>query len=133
MAAASRGAARVEGHLVGRVAHEGERRRGQSTADLHLALFTGMGKARNVIDAWLTASSAVVVAGAADPRHSLASRPCLNGGRPLILLAVPALWRDGLLLLARRGGGERERRAGALPVDRGPTGTVLSRAKAPPS
>ncbi|MDM7954232.1 MAG: hypothetical protein QUV07_13595 [Cyanobium sp. CZS 25K] len=45
MAAASRGAARVEGHLVIWVLpDEGNGEERQSTAELDLALFTGMGK-----------------------------------------------------------------------------------------
>ena len=51
MAAASRGAARVDGHLVvGVLPDEGKGDDRQSTAELDLALFTGMGKARNVIN-----------------------------------------------------------------------------------
>jgi hypothetical protein len=50
----------------------------QSTAELDRALFTGMGKARNVIN--VLSADVVVI--------------CGGGGRPLILLAVPPLWRE---------------------------------------
>ena len=83
MAAASRGAARVEGHLVvGVLPDEGSGEERQSTAELDLALFTGMGKARNVLSA-----DVVVI--------------CGGGGRPLILLAVPPLWRNFFCSLAK--------------------------------
>lgn len=93
MAAASRGAVRVDGHLVVGVlpdAGNGEDR--QNTADLDLALFTGMGKARNVIN--VLSADVVVVCGGGGPGTASEAAHALHAGRPLILLAAPPLWRD---------------------------------------
>lgn len=93
MAAASRGAARVEGHLVvGVLPGEGSGDDRQHTADLDLALFTGMGKARNVIN--VLSADVVVVCGGGGPGTASEAAHALNGGRPLILPAVPPLWRE---------------------------------------
>jgi uncharacterized protein (TIGR00725 family) len=93
MAAASRGAARVKGHLVvGVLPDEGKGHERQSTARLDLALFTGMGKARNVIN--VLSADVVVVCGGGGPGTASEAAHALNAGRPLILLAVPVLWRD---------------------------------------
>jgi uncharacterized protein (TIGR00725 family) len=99
MAAASRGAARVEGHLVvGVLPDEGKGDERQSTADLDLALFTGMGKARNVIN--VLSADVVVVCGGGGPGTASEAAHALNAGRPLILLAVPPLWREFFCSLA---------------------------------
>jgi uncharacterized protein (TIGR00725 family) len=93
MAAASRGAARVEGHLVvGVLPDEGSGDDRQGTAEVDLALFTGMGKARNVIN--VLSADVVVVCGGGGPGTASEAAHALNAGRPLILLAVPALWHD---------------------------------------
>lgn len=93
MAAASRGAARVEGHLVvGVLPGEGTGDDRQSTADLDLAVFTGMGKARNVIN--VLSADVVVVCGGGGPGTASEAAHALNGGRPLILLTVPVLWSE---------------------------------------
>ncbi|MCP9841909.1 cytochrome [Synechococcus sp. J7-Johnson] len=93
MAAASRGALRVGGHLVvGVLPNEGNGDDRQRTADLDLALFAGMGKARNVIN--VLSADVVVVCGGGGPGTASEAAHALNGGRPLVLLAVPALWRD---------------------------------------
>mgnify|MGYP001806208831 CR=1 FL=1 len=93
MAAASRGAARVEGHLVvGVLPDEGNGDDRNDTAELDLALFTGMGKARNVIN--VLSAEVVVVCGGGGPGTASEAAHALNAGRPLILLAVPPLWRD---------------------------------------
>lgn len=93
MAAASRGAARVEGHLVvGVLPNEGNADDRQSTAELDLALFTGMGKARNVIN--VLSADVVVICGGGGPGKASEAAHALNAGRPLILLAVPVLWRE---------------------------------------
>jgi uncharacterized protein (TIGR00725 family) len=93
MAAASRGAARVEGHLVvGVLPDEGSGDDRQDTAELDLALFTGMGKARNLIN--VLSADVVVVCGGGGPGTASEAAHALNGGRPLVLLAVPVLWRD---------------------------------------
>ncbi|MCP9841906.1 cytochrome [Synechococcus sp. J7-Johnson] len=99
MAAASRGAARVEGHLVvGVLPDEGSGDHRQNTADLDLALFTGMGKARNVIN--VLSADVVVVCGGGGPGTASEAAHALNGGRPLILLAVPPVWHDFFCSLA---------------------------------
>jgi uncharacterized protein (TIGR00725 family) len=93
MAAASRGAARVEGHLVvGVLPDEGNGDDRQHTAALDLALFTGIGKARNVIN--VLSADVVVVCGGGGPGTASEAAHALNAGRPLILLAVPPLWRE---------------------------------------
>jgi uncharacterized protein (TIGR00725 family) len=93
MAAASRGAARVEGHLVvGVLPDEGKGEDRLSTADLDLALFTGMGKARNVIN--VLSADVVVVCGGGGPGTASEAAHAINAGRPLVLLAVPPLWGD---------------------------------------
>ncbi len=93
MAAASRGAGRVEGHLVvGVLPDEGNGDDRQDTAELDLALFTGMGKARNVIN--VLSSDVVVICGGGGAGTASEAAHALNSSRPLILLAVPAVWRD---------------------------------------
>jgi uncharacterized protein (TIGR00725 family) len=119
MAAASRGAARVEGHLVvGVLPDEGNGDDRNDTAELDLALFTGMGKARNVIN--VLSAEVVVVCGGGGPGTASEAAHALNAGRPLILLAVPPLWRDFFCSLSEAvESGECERRGRVLPVDRG--------------
>jgi uncharacterized protein (TIGR00725 family) len=93
MAAASRGAVRVEGHLVvGVLPDEGNGDDRLRTAELDMALFTGMGQARNVIN--VLSADVVVVCGGGGPGTASEAAHALNVGRPLILLAVPPLWRD---------------------------------------
>ncbi|CAK6688399.1 hypothetical protein VB716_05180 [Synechococcus sp. CCY9201] len=100
MAAASRGAARMEGHLVvGVLPEQGNGEDRQNTADLDLALFTGMGKARNVIN--VLSADVVVICGGGVPGTASEAAHTLNGGRPLILLAVPALWREFFCSLSK--------------------------------
>jgi uncharacterized protein (TIGR00725 family) len=99
MAAASRGEARVEGHLVvGVLPDEGNGDERQSTTQLDLALFTGMGRARNVIN--VLSADVVVICGGGGPGTASEAAHALNGGRPLILLAVPPLWHDFFCSLA---------------------------------
>ncbi len=93
MAAASRGASRVEGHLVvGMLPDEGNDDDRQRTAELDLALFTGMGKARNVIN--VLSTDVVVVCGGGGPGTASEAAHALKAGRSLIMLAVPPVWRD---------------------------------------
>jgi uncharacterized protein (TIGR00725 family) len=93
MAAASRGAAAVEGHLVvGVLPGDGNGEERQGTAELDLAVFTGMGRARNVIN--VLSADVVVVCGGGGPGTASEAAHALNAGRPLILLAVPPLWRE---------------------------------------
>ena len=51
-----------------------------------------MGKARNVIN--VLSADVVVICGGGGPGTASEAAHALNGGRPLILLAVPPLWRD---------------------------------------
>ena len=95
MAAACRGAMAVEGHLVvgvlpgdGTGAAAGR----QDTADLDVALFTGLGQARNVIN--VLSSDVVVVCGAGGPGTLSEAAHALKAGRPLLLLAVPPAWQE---------------------------------------
>ncbi|MCP9829343.1 cytochrome [Synechococcus sp. L2F] len=100
MAAASRGALRVEGHLVvGVLPDEGKGDDRQCTAELDLAVFTGMGKARNVIN--VLSADVVVICGGGGPGTASEAAHQLNAGRPLILLEVLALWRDFFLSLSK--------------------------------
>ncbi len=100
MAAATRGAVRVEGHLVvGVLPDEGKDDERQSTADLDLSLFTGMGKARNVIN--VLSADVVVICGGGGPGTASEAAHALNAGRPLILLAVPPLWREFFCSLSK--------------------------------
>jgi len=93
MAAASRGARRVEGHLVvGVLPGDGKEIERQQSAELDLALFTSMGQARNVIN--VLSSDVVVVCGAAGAGTASEAAHAIKAGRPLILLAVPPLWQE---------------------------------------
>ena len=93
MAAASRGASTVEGHLVVGVLPGdgigGVQPRG-STAALDVALFTGLGQARNVIN--VLSSDVVVVCGAGGAGTASEAAHAIKAGRPLLLLAVPPAW-----------------------------------------
>ena len=131
MAAASRGAALVEGHLVvGVLPDEGNDDDRQKTADLDLALFTGMGKARNVIN--VLSADVVVVCGGGGPGTASEAAHALNAGRPLILLAVPALWREFFCSLAEGVETASDVQECCRLIE-ARLGTVLSRAKGPPS
>jgi hypothetical protein len=52
----------------------------------------GVGKARNVIN--VLSADVVVICGGGGPDTASEAGHALNGGRPLILLAVPPLWRE---------------------------------------
>ncbi len=66
MGATIRGALRVEGHLVvGMLPDEGHAEERQRTAELDLAVFTGMGKARNMIN--VLSADVVVICGGGGP------------------------------------------------------------------
>ena len=78
--------------VVGVLPDEGKGDDRQSTVELDLALFTGMGKARNVIN--VLSADVVVICGGGGPGTASEAAHALNGGRPLILLAAPPLWRD---------------------------------------
>jgi omega-amidase len=102
MAAACRGAMAVEGHLVVGVlpGDGGDPVSGpEPTAALDVALFTGMGQARNVVN--VLSSSAVVVCGAGGPGTVSEAAHAIKAGRPLFLLATPPAWQE---LFAGLGG-----------------------------
>jgi omega-amidase len=95
MAAACRGATAVEGHLVvGVLPGDGGDPAGgpEPTAALDVALFTGMGQARNVVN--VLSSSVVVVCGAGGPGTVSEAAHALKAGRPLLLLATPPAWLE---------------------------------------
>lgn len=97
MAAACRGAMAVAEHLVvGVLPGDGA---DCATAELDLALFTGLGQARNVIN--VLSSDAVVICGGGGPGTLSEAAHALRAGRPLLLLAVPPLWAE---LLTSLGG-----------------------------
>ena len=100
MAAACRAAMAVPGHLVVGVLPDcglGESR--EATAELDVALFTGMGQARNVIN--VLSSDVVVVCGAGGAGTMSEAAHALKAGRSLLLLATPPAWGD---LLSSLGG-----------------------------
>ena len=93
MTAASRGARRIDGHLVvGVLPNAGLDQDRQQTADLDLALFTGMGQARNLIN--VLSADVVVVCGAGGAGTASEAAHAIKAGRPLILLAAGPLWRQ---------------------------------------
>ncbi|MCS5698110.1 hypothetical protein NZK32_03530 [Cyanobium sp. FGCU-52] len=95
MAAACRGAMAVEGHLVvGVLPGDGGDPAGgpEPTAALDVALFTGLGQARNVVN--VLSSSVVVVCGAGGPGTVSEAAHALKAGRPLLLLATPPAWHE---------------------------------------
>ncbi len=51
-----------------------------------------MGKSRNVIN--VLSADVVVVCGGGDPGTASEAAHAFHGGRPLILLAMPLLWRE---------------------------------------
>ena len=93
MAAACRGARMVEGHLVvGVLPGDGRGHSRQQTAELDLALFTGMGQARNPIN--VLSADVVVVCGAGGAGTASEAAHAIKAERSLLLLAVPPLWRE---------------------------------------
>jgi uncharacterized protein (TIGR00725 family) len=93
MAAVSRGAQTVEGHLVvGVLPGDGRGHDRQQTAELDLALFSGLGQARNLIN--VLSADVVVVCGAGGAGTASEAAHAIKAERPLILLAVPPLWRE---------------------------------------
>jgi uncharacterized protein (TIGR00725 family) len=86
MAAVSRGARHVPGHLVIGVLPQA----GDETAEVDVALFTGMGQARNVIN--VLSADVVVVCGGGGPGTASEAAHAIKAGKPLVLLAVPEVW-----------------------------------------
>ena len=92
-AAACRGACTVKGHLVvGVLPGDGRGCGRQQRGELDLALFSGMGQARNLIN--VLSADVVVVCGAGGAGTASEAAHAIKAGRPLVLLAVPALWRE---------------------------------------
>jgi omega-amidase len=89
MAAASRGAMAVDGHLVVGVL-PGDGSSDRDATELDVAVFTGMGQARNVIN--VLSSDVVVVCGAGRAGTASEAAHALKAGRPLVLLAAPEPW-----------------------------------------
>lgn len=107
MAAASRGARSLPGHCVigvlpdapGRGADAcGEGGASSVAAELDVALFTGMGQARNVIN--VLSSDVVVVCGGGGPGTASEAALALKAARPLVLLAAPEPWPAFFLSLS---------------------------------
>jgi hypothetical protein len=99
MAAACRGARTVEDHLVvGVLPGDGQGHGRQHTAELDLALFTDMGQARNLIN--VLSADVVVVCGAGGAGTASEAAHAIKAERPLLLLAVPPLWREFLCSLS---------------------------------
>jgi uncharacterized protein (TIGR00725 family) len=93
MAAASRGASRVDGHLiVGVLPGDGLGSEWDQTAELDVALFTGIGQARNVIN--VLSPDVVVVCGAGGAGTASEAAHAIKAHRPLILLAVGPIWQQ---------------------------------------
>jgi len=93
MAAVSRGARSVPGHLViGVLPDAGEEAAAGSgaTAAVDVALFTGLGQARNVIN--VLSADVVVVCGGGGAGTASEACHAIKAGRPLVLLAVPPEW-----------------------------------------
>jgi len=91
MAAVSAGAMAVPGHLViGVLPGDGSGEAGCTTAELDLAVFTGMGRGRNVIN--VLSSDVVVVCGGGGAGTASEAAQAHDAGRPLILLATPEPW-----------------------------------------
>jgi len=92
MAAACAGAMAVEGHqVVGVLPGEGAADpAAEVTAPLDVAIFTGLGQARNVVN--VLSSTVVVVCGEGGAGTVSEAAHALKARRPLILLAVPEAW-----------------------------------------
>jgi hypothetical protein len=64
----------------------------QQTAELDLALFSGLGQARNLIN--VLSADVVVVCGAGGAGTASEAAHAIKAERPLVLLAVPPLWQE---------------------------------------
>ena len=80
--------------MVGLLPDDGRRRHDPgATAPLDVALFTGLGQGRNVINA--LSSDVLVVCGAGGPGTAAEAAHALKAERPLVLLAAPPAWAMG--------------------------------------
>jgi len=97
MAAVSRGAAAVEGHLVvGVLPDTGA----SACSSLDVLIPTGLGQARNWIN--VLASDAVVVCGGGGAGTASEACHAIKAGKPLYLLQAPELWSTFFLSLDQR-------------------------------
>jgi uncharacterized protein (TIGR00725 family) len=97
MAAACRGAKQVDGALtIGILPSES----GPVAADVDLAVFTGMGNARNAVN--VLTSDVVVACGAGGPGTASEVALALKCARPVVLLAAPRAMRDFVRTLGGR-------------------------------
>jgi uncharacterized protein (TIGR00725 family) len=86
MAAANRGAKRVPGSItVGVLPSNGSSKDDDVSPDVDIALFTGMGDGRNVIN--VLSSEVVIACGAGGPGTTSEAALALKASRPLVLLA----------------------------------------------
>ncbi len=85
MAAASRGAKRVSGSLTVGVLPSAS---GEAAPDVDLAIYTGMGNARNAIN--VLSSDVVVAVGAGGPGTASEVALALKAGKPVILVGPTA-------------------------------------------
>jgi uncharacterized protein (TIGR00725 family) len=115
MAAACRGAGTVEAHLVvGVLPGDGRGHGRQQTAELDLALFTGMGQALNLIN--VLSADVVVVCGAGGSGHGLGGGSC-HQGRAAAGAAGGAAAVAGVLLVPQPRRAQHGGRGGLLRVD----------------
>jgi uncharacterized protein (TIGR00725 family) len=89
MAAVSRGAAAVPGHCVVGILPDDN---AAAAAEVDLAISTGMGQARNVIN--VLASDVVVICGPGGPGTASEAAHAIKAGKPLFLLETPAPWPE---------------------------------------
>jgi len=88
MAAANRGAKRVAGSLTVGILPSAA---GRVCADVDVAVFTGLGNARNAIN--VLSSCVVVACGAGGPGTASEVALALKSGKPVVLVAAPAAAR----------------------------------------
>jgi uncharacterized protein (TIGR00725 family) len=97
MAAASRGAKRVAGSLtIGILPSES----GPAAADVDVAIYTGMGNARNAIN--VLSSDVVVACGTGGPGTAAETALAIKSGKPVVLLAAPEATRRFVATLGGR-------------------------------
>src|SRR6185295_18993766 len=97
MAAASRGAKRVAGSLTIRILPSES---GPVAPSVDVAVFTGMGNARNAIN--VLSSDVVVACGRGGPGTASEITHALKSGKPVVLLHAPPVFRDFVRTLGGR-------------------------------
>ena len=109
MAAANRGAKRVEGSLTIGILPSAS---GGASPDVDVAVFTGMGNARNAIN--VLSSQVVIACGAGGPGTIAEVALALKSGKPVVLVAAPPSAEEffrGLGGVVRRANPQRRRLA----------------------